>query len=129
MQGKDGAGVDDEVLACLMAHDYPGNNRELENVLERAFVICRSGLMHREHLPAYLSSSPNTDTFQTGALNSLHQVEASFLMNALRRNGWSRQKTARQLGMHKTTLFRKMKSLGLSAPLLSSERYPPTSAE
>ena len=129
VQGKEVAGVDDEVLACLMAHDYPGNIRELENVIERAFVICRSGLIRREHLPAYLCSFGNADASETAPLNSLHQVEASFLMNALRRNGWSRQKTARQLGIHKTTLFRKMKSLGLSAPLPSSERTPLTSAE
>jgi len=46
----------------------------------------------------------------------LHQMEAAFLMSALRRNNWNRLKTARQLGIHKTTLFRKIKSLGLAVP-------------
>jgi transcriptional regulator with PAS, ATPase and Fis domain len=116
IQGKEVAGVSDDALACLMAHGYPGNIRELENLIERAFVVCHSGLIQRAHLPVNLCSMPCLDSPEVRHLNSLGQVEASFLMNALRRNNWSRLETARQLGIHKTTLFRKMKSLGLRAP-------------
>jgi transcriptional regulator of acetoin/glycerol metabolism len=49
-------------------------------------------------------------------LDSFKQVEASFLMNALRRHGWNRTEAAKALGIHKTTLFRKIKSLGLNPP-------------
>lgn len=116
IQGKEVAGVSDDALACLMAHGYPGNIRELENLIERAFVVCHTGLIQREHLPVNLCSMPVLDSLEATHLNSLDQLEASFLMNALRRNNWSRLETARQLGIHKTTLFRKMKSLGLRPP-------------
>jgi transcriptional regulator with PAS, ATPase and Fis domain len=116
IQGKEVAGVSDDALACLMSHSYPGNIRELENLIERAFVVCHSGLIQRAHFPVNLCLMPSADSPEAPQLNSLDQVEASFLMNALRRNNWSWLETARQLGIHKTTLFRKMKSLGLQAP-------------
>ena len=47
---------------------------------------------------------------------SLEQMEAAFLMNALRRHNWNRTRTAKALGMHKTTIFRKIKALGLKVP-------------
>ena len=54
LQGKDIAGVSDEVLARLMEHDYPGNVRELENIIEQAFVLCRGGVIELNHLPPEL---------------------------------------------------------------------------
>jgi PAS domain S-box-containing protein len=113
LQGKEVTGVSDEVLSCLMSYHYPGNVRELENIIERAFVLCRSGQIELRHL-----SEPPT----CAGLNApsrpggLHQLEAAFLLSALRRNNWNRLETARQLGIHKTTLFRKIKSLGLDVP-------------
>ena len=113
LQGKEIAGISDEVLSCLMSYDYPGNVRELENIIERAFVLCRSGqieLRHMSDLP------PCPGAIGSPSRGGLHQMEAAFLMSALRRNNWNRLKTARQLGIHKTTLFRKIKSLGLAVP-------------
>jgi DNA-binding NtrC family response regulator len=54
LQDKDIAGVSDEVMARLMEHDYPGNIRELENVIEQAFVLCRGGMIELHHLPPEL---------------------------------------------------------------------------
>ena len=54
MQGKDVVGVSDEVLARLMDHEYPGNVRELENIIEHAFVLCRGALIEMAHLPPQL---------------------------------------------------------------------------
>jgi PAS domain S-box-containing protein len=51
LQAKDIAGVSMEVAARLMAHEFPGNVRELENIIEQAFVLCRGGLIELEHLP------------------------------------------------------------------------------
>lgn len=114
LQGKEVEGIADEALHCLMAHPFPGNVRELENVIERAFVVCHAGVIERGHLPGGLCAAAGvTETTQQ---KTLSQIEASFLMNALRRNNWSRIETARQLGMHKTTLFRKMRALGVQAP-------------
>jgi transcriptional regulator with PAS, ATPase and Fis domain len=113
VQSKDVTGASDEVLSCLMAYHFPGNVRELENIIERAFVLCRSGQIESRHLsdlPPYAAAGGITN------MGGLHQLEAAFLMSALRRNNWNRLATARQLGMHKTTLFRKIRSLGLTIP-------------
>jgi PAS domain S-box-containing protein len=113
LQGKEVAAVSDEVLSCLMSYHYPGNVRELENIIERAFVLCRSGQIEPRHISDF---PPCAGAAGVASLGGFHQLEAAFLMSALRRNGWNRLETARQLGVHKTTLFRKIKSLGLEVP-------------
>jgi transcriptional regulator with PAS, ATPase and Fis domain len=113
LQGKEVTGVSDEVLSCLMSYHYPGNVRELENIIERSFVLCRCGQIESRHLSDFPPCANAAGTTNPGGF---HQLEAAFLMNALRRNNWNRLETARQLGMHKTTLFRKMRSMGLSVP-------------
>ena len=113
LQGKEITGVSDEVLSCLMSYDYPGNVRELENIIERAFVLCRSGLIELRHVTEPpCSPSKSEPSHQDG----FRQLEAAFLLSALRQNNWSRLETARRLGIHKTTLFRKIKLLGLDVP-------------
>jgi len=116
IQGKDVISISDDALACLMSHGFPGNVRELENIIERSFVLCHSGHIQRNHLPRALCDAPCVDCLEQSAFSSFKQMEAAFLMNALRRNNWNRAETARQLGIHKTTLFRKIKSLGLEVP-------------
>ncbi len=117
IQKKDISGISDEALACLMCHDYPGNVRELENILERAFVLCKTGMIEPHHLPESIHARPSAES-GTPPLEtlSIKDMEAIFLTNALRRNGWNRLKTAHQLGMHKSTLFRKIKALNIEIP-------------
>ncbi len=121
LQGREVPGITDEAMARLMSHDYPGNVRELENIIERAFVLCRGGLIGTEHLPEALREKSPVEP-SDGA--TLRQLEAGFIMSALRRNGWNRAATARQLGMHKTTLYRKIKSLGLQPPRAGKDEGP-----
>jgi len=108
-------GVSDGAMACLMTHDWPGNVRELENVIERAFIFCRQGPIKVDHLPPAVGgrSTPAPVEAPLPAGESLRRLEAAFLLQASRRNGGNRTKTARELGMHKTTLYRKMKALGI----------------
>lgn len=47
-------GISEEALAVPMQHNFPGNVRELENIIEHAFVLCRKGLIFPRHLPAHL---------------------------------------------------------------------------
>ncbi len=115
LQNKEITGISEGALACLMAHDFPGNIRELENIIERVFVLCRSGEIERSHLPPGISAGSTEDEPPSGQA-SFRQMEATFLMNALRRNNWNRTRTAESLGIHKTTIFRKIKLLGLKIP-------------
>jgi transcriptional regulator with PAS, ATPase and Fis domain len=112
LQGKDVVGVSDEVLARLMDHDYPGNVRELENIIEHAFVLCRGALIEMAHLPPQLRGageavSPNIASMTLGAM------ERFVIANALQRHNGNRTAAARQLGINPSTLFRKLKSLGI----------------
>jgi transcriptional regulator with PAS, ATPase and Fis domain len=109
---RDIEGVTDAALSALMAYDYPGNVRELENIVERAFVLCREGTIDLRHLPREIVGGGRAPAGADG----LERLEASYLLNALRRNGWNRAQTARELGIHKTTLYRKMKRYGIRPP-------------
>jgi PAS domain S-box-containing protein len=114
LQNKNIAGIADEALACLMAYDYPGNIRELENIIERSFILCKSRVVREEHLPEPVCTSRSIDYSRHTETITMKDMEAIFLTNALRRNKWNRLQTARELGIHKSTLYRKIKSLGIT---------------
>jgi transcriptional regulator with PAS, ATPase and Fis domain len=115
LQGKDIEGVSQEVLAQLMEYDYPGNVRELENIIEQAFVLCRGRLIELHHLPPELRPS---ETSGLGGSNpmSLQAMEKLLISEALRRHQGSRNKAARQLGINPSTLYRKVKALKIEIP-------------
>lgn len=114
LQKKNIAGVSDEAMSVLMTYNYPGNVRELANLIERAFILCKSGFIEKIHLPESLFTG--SAGLANNHLPSLQDMESTCLLDALRRNNWNRLRTAKQLGMHKSTLYRKIKSLGLSLP-------------
>ncbi len=120
LQRKTVQGIAAETLSLLMAHDWPGNIRELENVIERAFILCGEGEIRTSHLPAELTA------FYTGAgrkseVSSAHDIlDAQAIRAALERHHGNRSAAARELGIHKTTLFRRIKKLGLSLPARGS---------
>jgi len=113
---KNITGVNQEVMGLLVAYDYPGNIRELENVIERAFVLCSSGMIERRYLPEKLAGTTGRKPVTTTSAVSLKQMEKIFIVEALRRNKWNRLAAARELGIHKSTLFRKIKNLGIDLP-------------
>jgi transcriptional regulator of acetoin/glycerol metabolism len=94
-----------------MSYSYPGNIRELANIIERAFILCKTGLIEKKHLPDSLFTVKPAKTGK-GHL-CLRDVEAEYLINALVQNNWNCPQTARQMGIHKSTLYRKIKSLGI----------------
>ena len=114
LQKKEIEGVSQEALSVLMAYTYPGNIRELANIIERAFIFCKEGRIEKKHLPESLFASP-PQKIRTDA-SSLRDVEAAWLINALQKNNWNCRETARQLGIHKSTLYRKIKALGITLP-------------
>jgi PAS domain S-box-containing protein len=115
--GKKVDGITEEALMCLLSYDFPGNVRELKNIIEGAIVLCKSGKISPKHLPKHLSSSLDIGC----ASSPMHKMEAAFLMNVLKQNNWNRIKTARQLCMHKTMLFRRIKALGIKIPASKKE--------
>ena len=123
LRGKSIAGVSSEVLTILMDHQFPGNVRELENIIEHAFVLCKNAFVMAEHLPQYLRLKGEKMVVSSGA-SSIREIEARFIQNALRRPNWNRSATAKELGMHKTTLWRKMKRLGIEIPEKSGRHQP-----
>jgi transcriptional regulator with PAS, ATPase and Fis domain len=86
--------------------------RELQNIIEHAFILCKSGLIEPHHLPDHLSrpSRPLPVRGEAMSRMGMKDLEAVFITNMLRRHQWNRLKTAKALGIHKSTLFRKMKA-------------------
>jgi len=111
LQGKCVTEVSDDVLAILMAYDFPGNIRELENILEYAFVLCRGGRIEPEHLPPTLREKPPLTGKRLRDGLTLRDLETLHIRDALRRCRGNRAAAARELGINPSTLFRKLKSL------------------
>jgi PAS domain S-box-containing protein len=108
-------GISNEALAVLARYQFPGNIRELENLVERAFVLCTTGTIQVGDLPEFLHGSS-----QPGPLSTLdsavRSAEMETLLRALSRQNYNREAAARELGMHKSTLFKKIKNLGIVLP-------------
>ncbi len=85
LKGKDIAGVSDAVLARLMEHDFPGNVRELENIIEHAFVLCRGGVIELKHLPPPLRGGALGEALRLGKAVTLESMEKLLITDALRR--------------------------------------------
>ncbi len=116
LQRKTIEGIDVEALSLLMAHDWPGNVRELENVIERSFILCLAGPIGIEHLPKELTSQGSRSKGGANMRSTHDLIESQEIRAALERHDFNRLAAARELGIHKTTLFRKMKKLGISFP-------------
>jgi transcriptional regulator with PAS, ATPase and Fis domain len=109
-------GVSQKVLQLLMCHDFPGNVRQLENIIEHAFVLCRDSLITVDNLPADLQeqSAPSAAATTAEESRSFKKAEARVILDALKKHGNHRGNTARELGIDKATLWRKMKRLGIA---------------
>lgn len=110
LRNKNVSCVTDEVLAALLAYDYPGNVRELENIIEHCFVLCQGEVIEKKHLPISVCPTPSVDKVKTGEITTLKQMEILLIIEALRRNKGNQTATAKDLGIDKSTLFRKLKA-------------------
>ncbi len=119
---RDINGITPEALALLTSHNYPGNIRELENIIEHAFVLCKEGAIDVRHLPAgllednYGSISFHGKNEAQPLKSSLTMTERQIILKTLEENGYNRTVVARKLGMNKSTLYRKMKRLDIELP-------------
>ncbi|MBD3266784.1 AAA domain-containing protein, partial [bacterium] len=107
-----------DTLGILVGHDYPGNIRELENIMEHAFVLCSGSKIEPRHLPGFLhpASVSHSNSQPTQKAATMHEVEKQLILDTLQRNNWNRKSTADELGIHKSTLFRKIQKLGIELP-------------
>ncbi len=109
-------GIAPEALSLLMGYDWPGNVRELENFIERAFILCPDGTIQISHLPDEITFHGNRSNTKSSLHDSRSQLEIQEIKLALEKNGMNRLAAARELDMHKTTLFRKIRQYGIELP-------------
>jgi len=109
--------VSEKVMEILLNYNYPGNVRELENILEHALIICQEDTIQRTHLPEYLQARAGARKAVSSGFaepaSPPENEERAELVAALQKFSWHRQKTASALGVDRTTLWRKMKKYGL----------------
>jgi DNA-binding NtrC family response regulator len=127
--GKQIVGFTPEAMDLLRRYAYPGNVRELQNVVERAAVLSRGNIITPVELPSTLTGENATGGHVGQAAKAaanddvpwvpvpleeaLKEPERRILLKALKANQWNRQKTAEQLGINRTTLYKKLKALGI----------------
>jgi PAS domain S-box-containing protein len=116
IRGKYVSGIDKTALGILMAHEYPGNIRELENIIEHAFVLCSEGDISPEYLPSTLTRQSMIETDINASQFPLKTAEIKVILAFLKKNKYDRNATAKDLGIHKSTLFRKIDKLKINLP-------------
>jgi transcriptional regulator with PAS, ATPase and Fis domain len=114
--GKQITGVSDPVLRLLLNHDYPGNVRELENIIEHAFVLCGSNRIDLDCLPRELTikKEERGSSVPLEEGHPFEKAEAEIVKRALEENRGNRVKTAEELSISRATLWRKIKRYGLT---------------
>jgi len=112
--------VTNEVTAALLAYDYPGNVRELENIIEHCFVLCEGEIIEERHLPTSVRPALPPGKVRVSKATTLQQMEITLIMQALRRNKGNKAAAAKQLGIDKSTLFRKLKAFGIKPDACTS---------
>ncbi len=111
--GKSINNISPQAMKVLMNYFYPGNIRELRNIIEHAFVCSRGNTVLPEHLPKELvHAAEQLEIAPEGS--SLNRVEKKWILSVLEKSGWRYQEAARQLGISRTTLWRKLKAYGLT---------------
>jgi PAS domain S-box-containing protein len=117
-----------EALRILQAHDYPGNVRELENVVEHAFIVGQGSVLKPEHFPSYiLRASASAAAGEAAGRTPAGEQEE--LLAALRKHGHNKTLAALELGIHRSTLWRRMRKLGLTDEALEIETKEASSGQ
>jgi PAS domain S-box-containing protein len=114
--GKQVGGVSDQVLRLLLRYDYPGNVRELENIIEHAFVLCKGERIDLDCLPKEITVDQEKISSPTMPLpgeTPIDRAEAEVIERTLKTYHGNRIKTAKELGLDRTTLWRKIKKHAL----------------
>lgn len=114
---KDTVDIDLQLLEDLKTYDWPGNLREMRNLLKRATLLCQEGTILHKHLPQSIFEKKEASVDITLLSNDLKEVkehhEREMILKCLKKNKYNKSKTAKELNIDRTTLYNKIKSLGL----------------
>ena len=102
-----------DALRVLQAYSWPGNVRELENIIEHCFVLCEGEIIEAKHLPPSARPALKKENAKNSEPATIKQMEIILITQALRRNNGNKTATAKELGIDKSTLFRKMKAFDI----------------
>lgn len=116
--------LDDKIMEVLIKYPFPGNVRELENLIERLVIMCENHLIKVEDLPLYIRSSDhkygsynnkdNLDKTKTGLMDEIEELERNRILNALEKNGYVLKRTAKYLGITERQLGYRLKKFGIN---------------
>ncbi len=131
--GKTVVGFSEEAMATLQGYPWPGNVRELQNVVERGVLLGKQRQIAPDDLPPAMTTSTRTklpSTHGKTLKQALEGPERQIILDTLQQHNWNRNATAEQLGINRTTLYKKMKRLGLEdcAPACSGISNIPSTA-
>jgi DNA-binding NtrC family response regulator len=117
VHGREKVGIEQQAMECLQRYQWPGNIRELENVMERAVLLGKGKYIISDDFPAPLVAQCRVQQQKDSAPASLKaaiaEPERNIILTALAANNWNRQETAKALKVNRTTLYKKMKRYGL----------------
>ncbi|MEO5330801.1 MAG: sigma 54-interacting transcriptional regulator [Magnetococcus sp. YQC-5] len=111
--GRTVPGITPAAQAALMRHDWPGNIRELQHAIEHAFVLCRHTAIDLDHLPATLHQEPPPMETKKPTSEEAMDPEKAAILQALSESKWNRDKAAHQLGMSRSTFYRRLRQLAI----------------
>ena len=116
--GKRTRELSDTAMEILIRYPWPGNVRELRNLVERLVIVCPQARIEPHHLPPELFRGVSESPLQPyGTLHEARSAyEREFILRKLQENRWNMTQTAAALGLERSHLYRKMKSLGIAAP-------------
>ena len=118
----------DEAMDALQRYAWPGNVRELQNVIERAVLLGKCDIVGCQDLPANFTGNPLISIKPNAnrtLKESLEEPERQIILAVLNHNDWNRSETAKTLGINRTTLYKKMKRLGLEEQRLIVSQAAP----
>jgi DNA-binding NtrC family response regulator len=106
--GKEIRGISEGAVRILMSNDWPGNARELRNVIERAVVVAKGNIVTESDI-----SLPPTSSDANHRTKSLEEIEMAHIRVVLNENQWNIVRSAHALGIDRVTLYNKIKKFGL----------------
>ena len=116
---KEIAGLSSEALELMLRHTWSGNIRELENCLERAFIVCHDTVIRPEHLPREVGQRPNHLPGTVSVLPDVpgaRELDRNQVLDALVKTDWNVAKSARLLGIARNTLYQRIRAYKLDRP-------------